>query len=693
MNRIITLFFVFILLLPALVHAQFIGNQGAGRAYTDEQTATALATANEYTDNETAATLAAAESYADAGDNQTLISAKDYTDDLESRIDPAALPIYTGTATDGGLNYLEDDTQTWTEMELAGKSVRFTTAGVDYVREIIGNDVDFFGFDNIDNNTDACIEIGPGGEGFDGVIEVCATGTLSGAAGNDWSIMLVQTTNDTGVDSVTVDTETKLLTVAIDSDGAGTPRAIMAGSVVELINTDPASSGKFAADESFTAGDMEPGAGGDFSGGADGQSVEVGDPYVIYDPVATRDYADTGDAATLTSAEDYADGAITAHKAEADAHELGNIDGVISEDTTITVAETGGDYNNIADAINFINGLVILGDNTVTLSIAAGEYSVTPNAVQLNTPYSKKVAITGAGYSSDFAGTHVRNITGSAGAWTVTLDMSATAWQSTVSEGDYIVITVAGSGLAADRNIVGIYPVTDVDTTDNRVSFTSQHKLDLETIVKDGGAFPVSSTITIKKALTVISCTGLTGVETGILFSSIPSSISGIATVVSGTGGTAIRLAGSGNLDLDCDVYVIGDDVEGIFTDSQMYVVFTGNISGGKRGIVVRGGTVYGSSAGIVGATVGVLAEISATYFSSFSCLIFGNTTGVRADSGSKAFNGYRSEIQYNTTGVDVSIFSSFGNTSGGVTTNNTDDYLQTPDTFLADGSYIYSAD
>jgi len=404
----------------------------------------------------------------------------------------------------------------------------------------------------------------------------------------------------------------------------------------------------------------------------------------------TQTYVDSATATAQQAAIDNATDQMTAHKAEADAHELGNITGVITADTTVTVAASGGDYTTIVDAVNYINGLTIIGNNTVTLSIESGTKSVIPDTVMLNTPYSHKVAIVGAGYSSPYAGTHIRNITGSVGAWTVTLDMTANAWQSTISVGDYILVAVSGGGV--DKNISGFYPVTDVDTTNNRVSFTSTHKLDIETIVKDGGAFPVSSTVTIKKALTVISCTGLTIGETAVLFSSIPSSISGIATVASGTDGTAISFQGSGTLDFNGNVYIAGSTVDGIAIGPQMFVELRGGCSGGNIGLNINGGTVYGSFASIVGTITGVSAGVSATYFSAIGCRIQGNTTGVVATSGSTAINGYQSFIKYNTTGVDVVIFSKFAN-MGGTTASNTDDYLQEPDTALADGSYIYSAD
>ena len=92
------------------------------------------------------------------------------------------------------------------------------------------------GFSGVDNAR-VTIQDVDGIEG--GKLYVECINSLKETAGNDVTIIIQRTTNDTGTDYVDWDDVTKTMTISVDSNGMGEPRAIMAGNIESLLNSTP----------------------------------------------------------------------------------------------------------------------------------------------------------------------------------------------------------------------------------------------------------------------------------------------------------------------------------------------------------------------------------------------------------------------------------------------------------------------
>jgi len=187
----------------------------------------------------------------------------------------------SGTADSGGTTYLVDATKDFESNALVGKEIKFAINGVEYIRKIsscVGSQVNF---PATIAPTNAVITAGSG-EGAEGQISIACQGSLAGAAGAGYELVMVAGAATTGDDVATLDTEAKTLTITCNLTGEGAARALAAGSVVTLINNAVGIADKFSASETFTAGNLplsaEPLS---FTGGDAGEPVPAGTEYII----------------------------------------------------------------------------------------------------------------------------------------------------------------------------------------------------------------------------------------------------------------------------------------------------------------------------------------------------------------------------------------------------------------------------
>ena len=122
----------------------------------------------------------------------------------------------------------------------------------------------------------------------------------------------------------------------------------------------------------------------------------------------------------------------------------------------------------ITAAISALNPQVLTPGGTVTLNILDGVINE-PGAILLTSSFGKQILIQSQ-HSYNFSLSSVVSSSGSAGAWTYTVQ--ATSSVSSIAVGDYVTIY----GLSGGTNpsyIAGVWPVTAVNTGSNQVTFTT----------------------------------------------------------------------------------------------------------------------------------------------------------------------------------------------------------------------------
>jgi hypothetical protein len=187
----------------------------------------------------------------------------------------------SGVVTFGGTNYLTDNSANFDQDLLVGKLLTVEVDGIIYRREIISCEGRSLGFNDLVAPVDASVTLGSG-EGAEGQITISCKADLGGAIGNDYSIQILQGTGTSGDNLISLDEETKVLTITVDLNALGETRVIGAGDLQSLINNTNGISDKFLASDTLTAGNLP--IGGDpvpFLGGDNGVYLSPGDTYII----------------------------------------------------------------------------------------------------------------------------------------------------------------------------------------------------------------------------------------------------------------------------------------------------------------------------------------------------------------------------------------------------------------------------
>lgn len=185
-------------------------------------------------------------------------------------------PITKGEATTGSYGYLTDEAKDFTG--ITGGLLSILVGGVEYLRPITlaaGSRIDF---DPLVPASPAQVTIGSG-VGTEGQVDIAVI--AAGAAGNAYSLSIVNGDTDTATDSIALVED--VLTVTVDSDAQGDPRELAAGTLATLINETAGVMDLFSADGiGFAPGTIpvtaEPVP---FAGGDDGEYVSPGDAYAV----------------------------------------------------------------------------------------------------------------------------------------------------------------------------------------------------------------------------------------------------------------------------------------------------------------------------------------------------------------------------------------------------------------------------
>lgn len=357
---------------------------------------------------------------------------------------------------------------------------------------------------------------------------------------------------------------------------------------------------------------------------------------------------------------------------------LDNIADVIATAETVTVAASGGDFTTIGDAITYANAAFFEGpEAALTISVSEGVWAQT-GELKLDSPYANRITITGAGFyptdSTYYTTTSVQSITGSAGSWTVVMNMNGTAWQSTVEVGDFIYCMQAPTGGTGGKNLAGIFEVTNVNTTDNRISFINTHALTLSSLVSG------NVVMKFQKFKTVVTRASTAVTEFVFNFPvRVPKKVEKLGVVCTGTKGRGLNFSGTGNVNVEyvgvsgfaqtyesCGMYV------GRGTLATLTAVAVSNCYDGVFGFGVCSNVGYVWVTG--NRNFGIYSSNQSFTFHGFACGVVGNPNGVALGRSGTLVVTLGGEVSYNTTGIEnYHAFSRVVIESGTLTGNTRD--------------------
>lgn len=150
---------------------------------------------------------------------------------------------------------------------------------------------------------------------------------------------------------------------------------------------------------------------------------------------------------------------------------------IITTDTTLTVASSGGDFTSLADALAYLNGYFISSSATVTISVAGEKFTL--DEIDVIHPNGDRIKIVGATPLTPTV-TSVQSSSGSAGAWSIVLNLSDVTGITTdmlcnipYKKNDN---TTNLSGGSNPSWLCGCWVITNVNTENNRITITSSHR-------------------------------------------------------------------------------------------------------------------------------------------------------------------------------------------------------------------------
>lgn len=191
----------------------------------------------------------------------------------------------SGTVTLATNTYLTDSSKDYAQNMFIGKAIAINHDNTVYLREIIGNAQGTIDFVPIQEPMGAIVIVGDG-QDANGQVQIQCIGELIGEAGNDYSIQVIEAEDieHSGEDTISLDTNTKLITITCYKNALGESRVLAAGTVETLINSTEGISDKFYVLSGWISGNIPFMAEAtDFDGGSDGISPVTGDTYQIKD--------------------------------------------------------------------------------------------------------------------------------------------------------------------------------------------------------------------------------------------------------------------------------------------------------------------------------------------------------------------------------------------------------------------------
>ena len=146
------------------------------------------------------------------------------------------------------------------------------------------------------------------------------------------------------------------------------------------------------------------------------------------------------------------------------------IPSLISSNTTINVATTGGDFTTVQAALASLDNIVLGAETFITISVADGTYAESGPIIMAG-PYGRNINIQGKNtYETNIIS--VQSSSGSSQNWTIVLNVSSV---ENISANDYISI-YAPSGGILPTYLAGCFKITNVDAVNTRITIASTHR-------------------------------------------------------------------------------------------------------------------------------------------------------------------------------------------------------------------------
>lgn len=176
---------------------------------------------------------------------------------------------------------------------------------------------------------------------------------------------------------------------------------------------------------------------------------------------------------------------------------LGRFPQIIDSDITVTVDPSGSaHFTTIAAALAALERCLIVNNAVVTLAIS-GKHTLSAPITDAKLLSSPRIKLQGA-FDGDKSITSIASSSGSAGAWSVVLNLAAA---TNIDVGDYLYVQTATGGTNTNA-LVGCHKVTAV--SGSTVTVASKHK----TAVPSGAV-----TATARLFKTVITCNDCNGLD------------------------------------------------------------------------------------------------------------------------------------------------------------------------------------
>lgn len=311
---------------------------------------------------------------------------------------------------------------------------------------------------------------------------------------------------------------------------------------------------------------------------------------------------------------------------------LGNVPTVFTSNTTYTVKTSGGDFTTVAAAVASLGKSIVDSSHAVTVVVDDGVWVQPTN---LRGFYQSGYGIRGA-HTYTKTMSSVQSSSGSAGAYSIVINLDSV---TNITTSDYVVISNPSGG-SNPSYIAGVFPVTNVDAVNNRITITSMHL---------GSAAPSGAvTATVKVIKTILTFSGTDGIQ---LWEHGYLALQDVVLVGNNTVGTAgISIQDSSRLYTTGTVGVTGFDLGGfLLYNSEWNSGGVVALSGNNTGLDIDQESSFESALVSSGNTVTGIQSYnnSSTHLLSASS-VTGNQYGIRSDTGSWV-NAESSAITGNT--------------------------------------------
>ncbi|MGH6888000.1 MAG: hypothetical protein ACREHF_02185 [Rhizomicrobium sp.] len=344
--------------------------------------------------------------------------------------------------------------------------------------------------------------------------------------------------------------------------------------------------------------------------------------------------------------------------------------GTINGNVTFTVCASGCAFPTVQAAVTAINAMNVTPGAIINLSLPCTALtSTTP--VTIFPPVGGSLYISGCAHTN-YSATSVVSSSGSAGAWTVTLQLSSSV-SGITADNDYVIITGASGGTNPTR-LVGVWPVTAVNTGSNQIAITTTNH---------AAAAPSGSvTATVADIQSVLAFTGVNGIDVwaGAAVVNLQNVVL-VGNKTANTNGLDVEDNGRAYINNDFGVYGFGG--AGVYATLSSEINSSATVASSGNGIgfhalsnsvislggscIASGNTTYGVTADNVSKLACATGNISGNgsdgaRASTFSYIDISGSGGFQNDNGGWGANSGVDLGLINTTSTTQS-----GNTSGGV--------------------------